>query len=347
MSETPRPNSAKKRPPALKNFALGHRAPGIILPVEIAPGTKLTNETDVIVGEKQVTIRAEEMRLVSELGQGQFAYVQKMVHDPSGCVFAVKRLPFHSETPDRSRILNDYNISMRTSKCPYAIMSYGALSYVGEIWIVMELMDASLDKFLEKVYEKEEIIPERLLAYITFCVVTALEYLHKDLHVIHRDVKPSNILVDRLGRVKVCDFGISGELTNSLAKSNIGTHNYLAPERIDPLQGTQGFRIQSDVWSLGLTLLELATGEFPYGNFPNVFSQLQQVVKQDPPKLPSDSPYSEDLRSFIADCLVKDETKRANYVTLLESKFIRSVDVEKEAINMADFFVRILGTVTD
>ncbi|VDL85435.1 unnamed protein product [Schistocephalus solidus] len=142
-----------------------------------------------------------------------------------------------------------------------------------------------------------------------------------------------------MGGLTVCDFGISGELTNSLAKSNIGTHNYLAPERIDPLQGTQGFRIQSDVWSLGLTLLELATGEFPYGNFPNVFSQLQQ--------LPSDSPYSEDLRSFIADCLVKDETQRANYVTLLESKFIRSVDVEKEAINLADFFVRILGTVID
>ncbi|VDN30768.1 unnamed protein product [Dibothriocephalus latus] len=63
--------------------------------------------------------------------------------------------------------------------------------------------------------------------------------------------------------------------------------------------------------------------------------------------MPSDSPYSDDLRSFIADCLVKDETKRANYVTLLESKFIRSVDVEKEAINLADFFVRILGTDID
>ncbi|VDL19788.1 unnamed protein product [Hymenolepis diminuta] len=269
--------STVRRPLPL-NLGETRRVPGIILPVEIGPSTQLSNQTDVIINGHKVTIEARDMEVKEELGRGEYARVHRMYHAPSKSQFAVKRLPFEVETSDRSRILNDWNVSMRTSTCPYAVLSYGALSVGCEFWVVMELMDDSLDKFLQKVYEQGKTIPENLLAYIAFCVVTALEYLRKDLVTMHRDVKPSNILIDRAGHVKVCDYGVSGELKNSMAQSNTGTCRYMAPERIDPSRSAGGgFRIQADVWSLGLTLLELATGKHPYESFVNQFELLKHV----------------------------------------------------------------------
>lgn len=81
-----------------------------------------------------------------------------------------------------------------------------------------------------------------------------------------------------LPAAKVCDYGVSGELKNSMAQSNTGTCRYMAPERIDPSRSAGGgFRIQADVWSLGLTLLELATGKHPYESFVNQFELLKHV----------------------------------------------------------------------
>lgn len=143
-------------------------------------------------------------------------------------------------------------------------------------------------------------------------VVNALHYLYSRLRVIHRDVKPSNILINRRGEVKMCDFGISGYLVDSVAKTiDAGCKPYMAvsirvifcnlrkchevchnnciffqPERIDPSGNPSHYDIRSDVWSLGISLLELATGKFPYATWGTPFEQLKQVVKDDPPRLP-------------------------------------------------------------
>ena len=85
-------------------------------------------------------------------------------------------------------------------------------------------------------------------------------YLHEELQVMHRDIKPSNMLVNSNGEVKLCDFGVSAQLINSIANSFVGTRSYMAPER---LMGNPQYKIKSDVWSLGISLLELALGIFP------------------------------------------------------------------------------------
>lgn len=94
----------------------------------------------------------------------------------------------------------------------------------------MELMDSSLDKFYKFIYEKlKQRIPEVILAKITVATVQALNYLKEELKIIHRDVKPSNILLDRRGNIKLCDFGISGQLVDSIARTrDAGCRPYMA-----------------------------------------------------------------------------------------------------------------------
>eukprot|EP00062_Callorhinchus_milii_P004630 gi/632943713/ref/XP_007887098.1/ PREDICTED: dual specificity mitogen-activated protein kinase kinase 6 [Callorhinchus milii] len=102
-------------------------------------------------------------------------------------------------------------------------------SFQGDVWICMELMDTSLDKFYKQVIDKGMNIPEDILGKIAVSIVKALEHLHSKLSVIHRDVKPSNVLINTQGQVKMCDFGISGYLVDSVAKTmDAGCKPYMA-----------------------------------------------------------------------------------------------------------------------
>jgi mitogen-activated protein kinase kinase len=104
------------------------------------------------------------------------------------------------------------------------------------------------------------------------------------------DVKPTNILVNTKGDVKLCDFGVSGNLVASLAKTNIGCQSYMAPERIrgDNAGSIITYSVQSDIWSLGLSILEIAKGVYPYppDTYNSVFAQLSAIVDGEPPHLP-------------------------------------------------------------
>jgi len=125
----------------------------------------------------------------------------------------------------------------------------------------------------------------------------------------------------------MCDFGISGYLVDSVAKTvQAGCKPYMAPERIDPKGNmSSSYGIRSDVWSLGISILEVACGKFPYNtnSWATPFDQLKQVVLDDPPRLPvKDSSYSDNLFNFIETVLVKKYDMRPNYPKLLEHPFI-------------------------
>jgi len=223
----------------------------------------LDKHTSITIGQDIFEIQADDLEVICELGRGAYGVVEKMKHKQTDTILAVKRITATVNTVEQRRLLMDLDISMRSSDCDFTVHFFGAMFREGDVWICMEVMDTSVDKFYAKVFGSDREMPEWVLGKIAFSVVSALHYLHSNLKVIHRDVKPSNILVSTSGKVKMCDFGISGYLVDSVAKTiDAGCKPYMAPERIDP-QGNPGhYDVRSDVWSFGISMIEVATGKF-------------------------------------------------------------------------------------
>ncbi|XP_077406651.1 dual specificity mitogen-activated protein kinase kinase 4b isoform X2 [Vanacampus margaritifer] len=297
--------------------------------------------------EQHCDFTAEDLRDLGEIGRGAYGSVNKMVHKPTGQIMAVKRIRSTVDEKEQKQLLMDLDVVMRSSDCLYIVQFYGALFREGDCWICMELMSTSLDKFYKYVYcASDDVIPEEILGKITLATVKALNHLKENLKIIHRDIKPSNILMDRKGNIKLCDFGISGQLVDSIAKTrDAGCRPYMAPERIDPSASRQGYDVRSDVWSLGITLYELATGRFPYPKWNSVFDQLTQVVKGEPPQLSNseERQFSPKFINFVNLCLTKDESKRPKYRELLKHPFI--LMYEERFVDVASYVCRILDKI--
>ena len=193
----------------------------------------------------------------------------------TGVVMAMKEIRLELDEAKFATILKELVI-LHECVSPYIIDFYGAFYQEGAVYMCIEYMDGGS---IDKLYAGG--IPEDVLRKITFATIVGLKTLKDDHHIIHRDVKPTNILVNTNGQVKICDFGVSGNLVASIAKTNIGCQSYMAPERISggamavgAANGT--YNVQSDIWSLGLTILECAMGRYPYPPevSSTIFSQL-------------------------------------------------------------------------
>jgi len=190
----------------------------------------------------------------------------------------------------------------------------------GKISVCTEFMNGgSLDTY--------GAIPEPVLTRISVSVVKGLVYLW-NLKIMHRDMKPSNMLVSTNGEVKICDFGVSIQLVNSIAKTFVGTNAYMAPER---LRGDE-YGVHSDVWSLGISLVEMATGDFPYPTDSSrkddnlqAMELIQCILNEDPPRLSMDS-FGLEFVDFISKCLSKSSQYRPKPDDLLEHNFIKKND---------------------
>lgn len=173
---------------------------------------------------------------------------------------------------------------------------------------------------LKELRSTEPFIDESILAQLVLQILEGLEYLHAKIHKVHRDIKPENILMNSLGEVKLTDFGVSKELekTADICKTFIGTLIYMSPERLQGLT----YSYTSDIWSLGLIIIELCTGKYPFGAQRTYIELIQNMIMSPDPTLPDNGLYSAELRDFVTKCLSKDQFKRCTASDLLEHPWI-------------------------
>ena len=283
--------------------------------------------------------RIDDLELLGDLGNGTCGHVVKMRHIYTGEVIAVKQMRRTGNRDEEKRIIMDLDVVLKSHDCQDIVLCLGCFINDSDVWIAMELMATCFDKLLKQMKQP---IPEPICGKVAVATVKALNYLKERHGVIHRDVKPSNILLDTAGRVKLCDFGISGRLVDSKAKTrSAGCAAYMAPERIDPPPNNPNYDIRADVWSLGITLVEMATGHFPYRDCKTDFEVLTKVLQDDPPLLPANK-FSREFELFVQDCLMKDPKDRPKYKKLLMHSFIKKY--EREEVDVGAWYRQVIAT---
>ena len=206
------------------------------------------------------------------------------------------------------------------------------------------------DRSLDRISKDFGPIRVDVLGKITESILGGLVYLYEAHRIMHRDIKPSNVLVNSRGMIKLCDFGVATETVNSVANTFVGTSTYMAPERI---QGG-AYTIKSDVWSVGLTVMELAIGRFPFDASDSaagdrasagpmgILDLLQTIVHEPAPKLPKSEAFPPILDEFVAKCLLKRQDERPTPRELYDRDlFLQAakrtpVDLQEWAVSMMD-----------
>ncbi|GAA6047412.1 hypothetical protein JCM3770_001292 [Rhodotorula araucariae] len=266
---------------------------------------------------------------LGRLGEGASGEVRKVRHKPTGLVMAKKTITTSPNPKLHKQHLREL-LFMRDCTHAHIVQYYGAYLEANntQIGICMEYCEAgSLERLYKKVKDKGYRTGEKVLGKIAESILEGLVYLH-DRKIIHRDIKPSNVLVTRDGLIKLCDFGVSGELVDSLAGTFVGTTFYLSPERI---RGGQ-YSINSDVWSMAVTVLEVALNRFPFpapGEAPlngpiellTYLLRMGTVELRDEPEV--GIKYTNAFRNFIQVCLDKDPATRPGPQALLSHGWIR------------------------
>ena len=265
-------------------------------------------------------VNPENLTYGKELGRGASSYVQlveEKMDDGTKRKLALKVLNIFDKNM-RTQLTDELN-SLFAQDCDALVRFYGAFYKEGKISVALEYMDrGSLDGVLKRAPNGK--IPEKVLAAITFQCLWGLAYL-KHEHRLHRDIKPQNVLLNKRGTVKLTDFGISKELENSIGKAMtiVGTFKYMSPERILGRDYSYG----GDIWSLGLMIIECATGKYPFAEANSMIEMAQTVTEAEPPGLTPKDDFSVEFHEFVERCMHKNPDRRETVFELLGYRWLK------------------------
>lgn len=273
--------------------------------------------------KRMYPVTAAEYKLLEEIGQGVSATVYRAICLPYKEVVAIKALDLEKCNGSLDEIRREA-VTMSLINHPNVVKAYCSFIVEQSLWVVMPYMAGGSCLHIMKSAFVDG-FEEPVIATLLKEVLKALEYLHRHGY-IHRDVKAGNILVDGNGAVKLGDFGVSacmfdtGDRQRS-RKTFVGTPCWMAPEVMEQLHG---YDFKADIWSFGITALELAHGHAPFSKYPPM-KVLLMTLQNAPPGLDyeRDKRFSKSFKEMIAMCLVKDPSKRPTAEKLLRHSFFK------------------------
>jgi len=261
----------------------------------------------------------DQYHVLELIGEGGFGKVYKGRRKASGEIVALKFLVKKGKSEkELAALRQEMHILASLTDCAYIIRLIDWFETNAEICVVTEYAQGELYEILED----DKRLPEATVRKIAIQLVKALQYLHAH-RIIHRDMKPQNILIGANGIVKLCDFGFARSMSanTSLLTSIKGTPLYMAPELVREMP----YNHTSDLWSLGVILYELFVGQPPF--FTNSFYTLVHLIVDNAVKYPDDM--SAEFKSFLQGLLHKTPSKRLSWPQLAEHPFVRESEEER------------------
>ncbi|XP_010551577.1 PREDICTED: serine/threonine-protein kinase BLUS1 isoform X2 [Tarenaya hassleriana] len=272
---------------------------------------------------KRFPVNASGYELFEEVGEGVSASVYKARCIALNETVAIKILDLERCRNDMDTIRKEVH-TMSLIDHPNLLKAHCSFMDGSSLWIVMPYMSAGSCFHIMKSAHLEG-FEQPIIATLLREVLKALVYLHGQGH-IHRDVKAGNILVDSKGAVKLGDFGVSACMFDCGERKRtrntfVGTPCWMAPE---VMQQVDGYDFKADIWSFGITALELAHGHAPFSKYPPM-KVLLMTLQNAPPRLDyeRDKKFSKSFRELVAACLVKDPKKRPTSAKLLKHPFFK------------------------
>ncbi|XP_050384675.1 serine/threonine-protein kinase BLUS1 isoform X2 [Argentina anserina] len=275
------------------------------------------------VSEKRFPLDAKEYKLYEEVGEGVSASVHRALCIPLNEIVAIKVLDLEKCNNDLDGIRREVH-TMTLINHQNLLRAHCSFTAGHSLWVVMPYMAGGSCLHIMK-SKFSEGFDEPVIATLLHEVLKALVYLHAHGH-IHRDVKAGNILIDSNGAVKLADFGVSACMfdTGDRQRSRntfVGTPCWMAPEVMLQLHG---YDFKADIWSFGITALELAHGHAPFSKYPPMKVLLMTIQNASPGlDYERDKRFSKSFRDLVAVCLEKDPKKRPTSEKLLKNHFFK------------------------
>ncbi|XP_037833589.1 TRAF2 and NCK interacting kinase a isoform X7 [Kryptolebias marmoratus] len=271
--------------------------------------------------------------LVEMVGNGTYGQVYKGRHIKTGQLAAIKIMDVTENEQDE--IKSEISMLKKFSNHKNIATYFGVFikktrpGVDDQLWLVMEFCGAGSVTDLIK-NTKGNTLKEEWIAYICKEIIKGLAHLHQH-KVIHRDIKGQNVLLTENADVKLVDFGVSAQMDKTVGRRNtfIGTPYWMAPEVIACEENPQAtYDCKSDVWSLGITAIEMAEGAPPLSDM-HPMRALFLIPRNPPPRLKTKLKWSDKFKTFIDCTLAKNHTLRSSTEQLLQTPFIRDLPNEK------------------